>query len=86
LIHFVDRSARCGPHAPENTTLRKLNDQQPRLVALSDAELKVQRTNRSWIPLAARDAVLDPAHWSRRVRQEKYWRMVEIWNAQRTVH
>ena len=67
--------------------MRKRDELTPRLAALTEAELKAQRaSDRTWIPLAARAAVLDPAHWSRRVRQERYWRMVEIWNAQRALH
>jgi hypothetical protein len=76
-----DRGQRSSS-APRLATVQE----QPRLAALTDAEIKAQRSNRSWIPAAARDAALDPAHWSRRVRQEKYWRMVEIWNAHRLVH
>ncbi len=67
--------------------MRKPFDIEPRLAALTEADLKAQReSNRSWIPADARDASLDPAVWSRRVRQERYWRMVEAWNAQRLLH
>jgi hypothetical protein len=67
--------------------MRKPFDVEPRLAALTEADLRAEReTRRSWIPLAARDASLDPALWSRRVRQERYWQMVEVWNAQRRLH
>lgn len=67
--------------------MRKPYDLEPRLAALTEADLKAQRTSdRSWIPADARDAVLDPRHWTRRTRQEKYWRMVELWNAARLLH
>jgi hypothetical protein len=69
-----------------NAPRTELTQEAPRLAALTDAELKAQRSNRSWIPAAARETVLDPSHWSRRARQEQYWRMVEIWNAQRSLH
>jgi hypothetical protein len=55
-------------------------------MALSEAELSAQRKSRSWIPQSTPRAAMDPTRWSQRALQEKYWRMVEIWTQQRTVH
>jgi hypothetical protein len=55
-------------------------------MALSEAELVALHKSRSWIPQASQRAAMDPTRWSQRARQESYWRMVEIWTHQRTVH
>jgi hypothetical protein len=67
--------------------MRKRLDLEPRLAALSQADLAAQKNPRSWMPAhSAARAVLDPAHWSQRVRQANYWRMVEIWSRTRRLH
>ena len=55
--------------------MRKRTVLEPRLMALSEAELAAQRKSRSWIPQSAA-----------RAQQESYRRMVDIWTRQRTVH
>jgi len=66
--------------------MRKRTALEPRLMALTEAELVAQRQTRSWIPQSGPRAVMDPTRWSQRALQERYWRMVDIWNRQRTVH
>jgi hypothetical protein len=66
--------------------MRKRNDLEPRLMALTEAELAAQRKTRSWIPQSGARAAMDPTRWSQRAQQERYWRMVDIWTQQRTVH
>ena len=66
--------------------MRKRTALEPRLMALSEAELSAQRKSRSWIPQSIPRAAMDPTRWSHRALQEKYWRMVDIWTQQRTVH
>jgi hypothetical protein len=66
--------------------MRKRTALEPRLMALSEAELVALHKSRSWIPQASQRAAMDPTRWSQRARQESYWRMVEIWTHQRTVH
>lgn len=67
--------------------MRKRFDTEPRLAALSEAELAAQKQSRSWIPESSiARAALDPARWSRRARQANYWRMVEILNQTRRLH
>jgi hypothetical protein len=74
------RSICCG-RFPQETTMRKPFDTEPRLVALTEATLAAQKPSRSWIPQTSTDRVaLDTAHWSLRARHENYWRMVEILN------
>jgi hypothetical protein len=55
-------------------------------MALTEAELAAQRKSRSWIPASAVRAAMDPTRWSQRAQQERYWRLVDIWTQQRTVH
>lgn len=55
--------------------MRKHLDLEPRLMALTQAELAEARAPRSWIPSSARSFELDPKRWSQRARQESYWRM-----------
>ena len=59
---------------------------EPRLMALSEAELTAHRKSRSWIPQSVTRTAMDPTRWSQRALQEKYWRLVDIWTQQRTVH
>ena len=66
--------------------MRKRTDLEPRLMALTQAELAAERKTRSWIPQSASRAAMDPTRWSQRALQESYWRLVEIWTNQRTVH
>lgn len=65
--------------------MRKRLDLEPRLAALSQADLTARRSERSWIP-ALPQVALDPARWSQRARQASYWRLVEIWNRTRQLH
>jgi hypothetical protein len=66
--------------------MRKRTDLEPRLMALSEAELVALHRSRSWIPPSATRAAMDPTRWSQRALQESYWRMVDIWTHRRTVH
>ena len=66
--------------------MRKLYDLEPRLVALTQADIDAQKESRTWIPGATSRARLDPARWSQRARQDSYWRMVEIWNEARLLN
>jgi hypothetical protein len=66
--------------------MRKPYDLEPRLVALTQADIDAQKQSRSWMPGVASRATLDPARWSQRVRQENYWRTVEIWNEARLLN
>ena len=59
---------------------------EPRLMALSESELAAHRKSRSWLPQSGTRAAMDPTRWSQRALQEKYWRLVDIWTQQRTVH
>jgi hypothetical protein len=66
--------------------MRKTHDLEPR-VSAANASDSTASSNASWMPAGDFGrAVLDPARWSRRARQERYWRMVEIWNRQRRLH
>ena len=65
--------------------MRKRTALEPRLMALSEAELVALHQSRSWIPQTATRASMDPTRWSQLARQESYWRMVDIWTQQRTV-
>ncbi|HKS55388.1 MAG TPA: hypothetical protein VJS12_08895 [Steroidobacteraceae bacterium] len=66
--------------------MRKRTALEPRLMALSEAELVALHKSRSWIPQSAPRAAMDPTRWSQRAQQERYWRMVDIWTQLRTVH
>jgi hypothetical protein len=55
--------------------MRKRLDVEPRLMALTQAELAAQRKERSWIPPSDARAVVDPTRWSRRSLQKSYWRV-----------
>lgn len=66
--------------------MRKRAALEPRLMALTEAELAARRKTRSWIPQSAVRAAMDPTHWSDRALQESYWRIVDIWTQQRAVH
>jgi len=66
--------------------MRKRSVLEPRLMALSESELAAQRNSRSWIPQSTSRTAMDPTRWSQRALQESYWRLVDIWTQQRTVH
>jgi hypothetical protein len=57
--------------------MRNSFDVEPRLMALTEAEIEAQAAPRTWMPDTAR-AVLDPAHWSPRARRASYWQMGEV--------
>jgi len=66
--------------------MRKRTALEPRLMALTEAELLALHKSRSWIPQSMPRTAMDPTRWSQRALQESYWRMVDIWTRQRTVH
>jgi hypothetical protein len=66
--------------------MRKPYDLEPRLVALTQADIDAQKQSRTWMPNAASRTTLDPARWSQRARQDSYWRTVEIWNEARLLN
>jgi hypothetical protein len=66
--------------------MRKPYDLEPRLVALTHADIEAQRQSRTWMPSAASRTTLNPARWSQRTRQDNYWRTVEIWNQTRLLN
>jgi hypothetical protein len=66
--------------------MRKRTALEPRLMALTEAELAAQRKTRSWIPQSGARTAMDPTRWSQRALQESYWRLVDSWTQQRAVH
>jgi hypothetical protein len=62
--------------------MRKHLDLEPRLMALTQAELAARRAPSSWIPRSAQHLEMDPKRWSQRARHESYWRM----SGKRSVH
>ena len=59
--------------------MRNSFDTEPRLMALTEAEIAAQGMSRTWMPEnpVAR-SVLDPARWSRSARRASYWQMGAI--------
>lgn len=53
--------------------MRKNFDVEPRLMALSEAELAAEREVRSWIPQSVARATMNPARWSQRSVRNSYW-------------
>lgn len=66
--------------------MRKYFDLEPRLMALSEAELLAEREMRSWIPQSAARAAVDPSRWSQRSARKSYWQTAGVSAARRTVH
>jgi len=64
--------------------MRKRIDLEPRLMALSEAELVASRRTRSWIPQGS-DArlAMNPMRWLQRVRQPE---SLALWNAPKMIH
>ena len=66
--------------------MRKINDSTSRIVA-GTHELELREVSVSWLPTSSYPQVaLDPARWSQRARQARYWRMVEILHRARRTH
>jgi hypothetical protein len=52
---------------------------EPRLMALTEADIAAQRASRTWMPESpVVRTMIDPARWSRHARRAGYWRMGEI--------
>jgi hypothetical protein len=66
--------------------MRKPHDLEPRLLALTQADIEAQQRSRSWMPGNTSHATLDPARWTQRARQESYWRTVEMLNEARLLN
>lgn len=66
--------------------MRKHFDLEPRLMALSEAELAAERDARSWIPHSAARAAIDPTRWSQRSARKSYWQTSGVRAARRVVH
>ncbi|HET9444707.1 MAG TPA: hypothetical protein VFO35_00510 [Steroidobacteraceae bacterium] len=59
--------------------MRNSFDAEPRLMALTEAEIAAQGMPRTWMPESpVARTMLDPARWSRNARRVGYWRMGEI--------
>jgi hypothetical protein len=59
--------------------MRNSFDVEPRLMALTEADIAAQRTSRTWMPESPLvRTMIDPARWSRHARRAGYWRMCEI--------
>jgi hypothetical protein len=59
--------------------MRNSFDAEPRLMALTEAEIAAQGMPRTWMPESpVARAMIDPARWSRHARRARYWRMGEI--------
>jgi hypothetical protein len=59
--------------------MRNSFDAEPRLMALSEADIAALQSPRTWMPQSAvARTMLDPAHWSRSARRASYWQMGEI--------
>ena len=66
--------------------MRNIKDTASRIVA-GTPELELREVSVSWLPTSSYPQVaLDPARWSQRARQARYWRMVEILNRARRTH
>jgi hypothetical protein len=66
--------------------MRKYLDLEPRLMALSQAELSAEREARSWIPHSAARAALDPIRWSQRSQRERSWQTFGALAARPSLH
>ena len=59
--------------------MRNSFDIEPRLMALTEAEIAAQGMPRTWMPESpVVRATIYPARWSRHARRASYWRMGEI--------
>ena len=59
--------------------MRNSFDIEPRLMALTEAEIAAQGMPRTWMPESpVARATIDPARWSRHARRANYWWMGEI--------
>jgi hypothetical protein len=59
--------------------MRNSFDAEPRLMALTEAEIAAQGMPRTWMPESpVARTTIDPARWSRHARRAGYWRMGEI--------
>lgn len=66
--------------------MRKNFDLEPRLMALSEAELAAEREVRSWIPQSLARAAIDPTRWSQRSARKTYWQTCGVRAARLVVH
>ncbi|HEY7639871.1 MAG TPA: hypothetical protein VH814_09120 [Steroidobacteraceae bacterium] len=59
--------------------MRSSFDAEPRLMALTEADIAAQRTSRTWMPESpVARTMLDPSRWSRSTRRASYWQMGAI--------
>ena len=59
--------------------MRNSFDTEPRLMALSEADITAQQSSRTWMPESpVARTMLDPSRWSRSARRASYWQMGEI--------
>jgi hypothetical protein len=59
--------------------MRNSYDAEPRLMALTEADIAAQRSMRTWIPESpVARTMLDPSRWSRSARRASYWQMGAI--------
>jgi hypothetical protein len=64
--------------------MRNRNDFEPRLMALSEAELAATRRTRSWIPQGSDPSVaMSPARSWQRARQPE---SLSLWSAPAAIH
>lgn len=59
--------------------MRNSFDAEPRLMALTEADITAQQSLRTWMPESpVARTMLDPARWSRSARRASYWQMGAI--------
>ena len=59
--------------------MRNSFDAEPRLMALTEADITAQQSQRTWIPESpVARTMLDPSRWSRSARRASYWQMGEM--------
>lgn len=59
--------------------MRNSFDVEPRLMALTEADITAQQSPRTWMPESpVARTMLDPSRWSRSARRASYWQMSEI--------
>ena len=59
--------------------MRNSFDAEPRLMALTEADIVAQRSLRTWMPESpVARTMLDPSRWSQSARRASYWQMAAI--------
>lgn len=59
--------------------MRNSFDAEPRLMALTEADIAAHRESRTWmLESAIARTMLDPARWSHSARRASYWQMGSI--------